>query len=188
MKDKTPLVIFVVVVALAVIGGTWQSSVFAATVPPTVPTKEAVVLSTPVVDTWQETVVSGTEAASVAIPGLATVDVPAGLLKDGSKVKASALKPEDVPSQENFANISGVLYLSIEEDGAEMTEELAEPVSITFELTADQIEAFKKDPGMSVQWFDPEKEEWVRIPATLSENKLVIQTKKAGYFVFGSSN
>ncbi|MCE1254156.1 MAG: hypothetical protein LWX83_11490 [Anaerolineae bacterium] len=186
MNNKAPIVLFFIIIALAALGGVWQSSVFAATVPPVVPSKEAVVESTPVVDVWQEGVVSGSAGASVNLPGLAEIEVPPGTLAEGSKVKVGAVNAEDIPLPESFKDIRNVLYIGIEENDVEFSGELKNPLTITLTLTPDQVEAFKKAPALSIQRYDAEQGKWVRIPSTLSGNKLVIQTKKAGYFVFGS--
>jgi hypothetical protein len=186
MKNKLPPILFALIVGLALFGGTWQMSPFAATVPPVVPEQPVVQSSPPVSGTGQVSTTDDGNGARIEITNQALISVPANTLQPGTVIKASTVISSEAPSSGSLSSINNVLFLDLSKDGVSLSNPLTSSISISMTLSDDQIEAFKKDPTLGVQWYDPDKKEWVKLPASLVDGKLVFETKKGGYFAFGS--
>jgi hypothetical protein len=48
------------------------------------------------------------------------------------------------------------------------------------------IEAFKQVPGLAIFWYDPDGKQWVKLSTTLVGDTLVATIPGAGFVVFGS--
>lgn len=186
MKTKILFASLGLIGVLALLGGTWQLTALAVTVPPYIPPAPVTQPSTPVTGEGEVTTTDSGNGAVVEIADLATVSIPPNTLAPGSVIKAVSVLSSMLPENDMLDSIGSIVHISIDQNGEDMTGSLSSSMNVVMTLTAEQVEAFKKDPKMGVQWYDPEKKEWVKIPATLMDGKISFNTKQTGYFAFAS--
>lgn len=187
MKSKSVMIIFGVLVVLALVGGAWQTSVFAQTVPPVVPADNGTGGGGPVIPpaggaTANQTVENG--KAALVTSGGWQVSAGKNVLPAGDVLGVTI--PGNLPGAGSVSAITGGMYTTLTNNGANVELSGNQKVVVSFKLSQDQLDAFKKDPNAGILWYDPVKKSWVRLSATLNGDTLSVETSGLGYFVVGS--
>lgn len=192
MNNKIPFVVFGLVLVLALLGGVWQIPAFAqlGTVAAVAPTAVAFQPVIPITggNCVSNTAIKG-KPVSVNLSGAAESSALADVLNAGQVLQICPVKSADLPENTVLNPTGGAIYVSVLDSGKEVKlEEAGKKHTVVFILTASEIELFKKFPAMGILWFDPVKNEWVRLTGVLKDGKLMVDNASVGYYAFGTLN
>ena len=191
MNLKTPLIVVGLILALALFAGAWQSDVFAknGTVPPVVPPKPTRVATLPIPVIGKCVIAIAVKAKPVLVDltGDFQSGAEADVLKAGMVLRVCRVDPNKLYFADTLHTINEVFYVAVLDKDKEINpQKLVKKGKITFVLSTDEVDAFKKDPTLGILWYDAEHEKWVRLVAVLKDDKLTVDTDALGYFLFGS--
>jgi hypothetical protein len=190
MKIKTPLIVIGLILVLALFAGTWQTNVFAATVPPVVPPAPPVVIVVPpIIPVTGNCVVAPSikgRPLLADLSGAFKTGVDADVVKPGREVKICLVDPNNIPDSGGVISTGSIVYVTVQEKGKELRPILfSRRAKVTFVLTQDEVDAFKKDPTLGVLWYNETDKRWVRFIAVLDGNELTVYTNRVGMFMMG---
>ena len=191
MKSRKAVIILVsysLILAIALIWGSWGVSYAQTSIAPLIPT--AVI---PV--TGGEICKSGTSYTSGVVAELngvqasalddkgnpcLTVEAPAGNLGNGEAIKIEVVDM-------NTAGVNLVNPLTeVFNVGVTPSQQLSNTLTHTFTLSDAELEAFKANPNMGVLWYDAANGVWVKLDAVVQGNQVIVQTDKVGLFTIGT--
>jgi hypothetical protein len=196
MKSHREILIallFTIIMAGALVGGSWQIGYGQGTVPPAppaAPVKPA---------TGADLIAPGTAAVSPAMKGC--TDVTAELLDsarktrlqvvaqckelaEGESILLAVIDPVTDTRVQKVTPLTEVVNVGVYQKPDAV---LSGPWSHTWTLKDAELDAFKKDSAMGVLWFDKDANKWVKLDAVVKGNQVTVESSKTGLFTIGKS-
>jgi len=187
-KTIFTLVSYALVLAIALIGGSWGISYAQTTIGPLAPGVIPV--------TGGDICKAGTSYTSGVVAELGgvkasalddkgnpclTVEAGAGNLGNGQAIKIDVV--DNNTANVNLVNpLTEVFNVGTVDPNYTLTHALTQ----TFTLTDAELEAFKANPNMGVLWYDAANGKWVKLDAVVQGNQVIVQTDKVGLFTIGT--
>ena len=163
LKNMLVLAIFASVISLAMLGGTWATSLAAGTVPN--------------IPLFGPGGAGGGGGAVIPVTGAGALIPVTGAGCTLTECVLNKINPKTLPQGIEVRDTDAYKC-----EASNCVIKLNDPVL---------VDAFKKDPNLSILWYDLAKKEWVKLITTLEKNSqlengaLVADVPDSGYVVFG---
>jgi hypothetical protein len=205
-KNSMLFAALLIVLVVALVGGTWTASKAEGTVSPTqpakptptaVPTKvwtvtnpqgtvpyvqpvKPVALAAPTLMpsgfAMEQKVKDPSQLFEMEVKGVGKMVFPANTLKRNEVVRVEVLEEEDIPHREKILPITEVFELKAAP---------SDKFKIEITLSQAEVDKIMANANISLLWYHEAKEEWVRLPATLKDNVLTVEAYTPGIFTVG---
>jgi hypothetical protein len=182
-KHKLVVVIALVIVVVAMAGGSWKSTYAqgtVATTQPAQPTTAPTPTSAPMSAVKYQIVSDPSKPLEAlmetVIEGAGGVKFSSSTLKKGDSVKFEVIDPANVAKADKVTPLT---------EFVQVTTTVSGKYTLYFTLSKSEVDAYKKNSNMGILWYDSSKGTWTRLSATLKDGVLSVETDKPGIYTCG---
>jgi hypothetical protein len=178
MKSKQTTAVFILFslcMALALLGGTWQTASAVGTVPVTPPTNPVPPLP-PVIP------VTGTCVGEIIKVEDVSLCIPDGAVD--KKYKAALEIVTDVPGSAQINALTPVVNVYLKDGVLTLPEyKFVKEALLTIKLSTATVDLFKKNPLVALMHYDLQTKKWVKMPVTVLDNQALVSISSSGLYV-----